>query len=47
MDLAQGQADAVTETRSILPSHETVAAILDSAEMDRPPRTSLPPAARA
>jgi predicted dehydrogenase len=31
MDLTEGRADAVAETRSILPSHETVAAILDLA----------------
>lgn len=32
MDLVEGKADARAETLSILPSHETVAAILDSAE---------------
>ncbi|WP_049564747.1 Gfo/Idh/MocA family protein [Streptomyces sp. SBT349] len=47
MDLAQGRADAVAEARSILPSHEAVAAILDSAGTDRAPHPSPPPAARA
>ncbi|MET8327076.1 Gfo/Idh/MocA family oxidoreductase [Streptomyces sp. NPDC005181] len=47
IDLAEGQADAVAEARSILPSHETVAAILDSAETDRTPHPSHPPASRA
>ncbi|MFI9626395.1 Gfo/Idh/MocA family protein [Streptomyces sp. NPDC052042] len=36
MDLAAGQADTIAEARSILPSHETVAAILDSARTEEP-----------
>ncbi|WP_437344763.1 Gfo/Idh/MocA family protein [Streptomyces tubercidicus] len=41
MDLLEGKADAFAETHSILPSHETVAAILDSASMEDP-ATELP-----